>query len=233
MERWKLDLKHEGLKDLHDSFLFSVENVLTYYLACTAFDQHTVFVVNDPASMELRASDDFPDGYTSKRSLQDIDNLRKTGEFANLVRSHCIFSLITAFVDFFEDVRSLLNIPPEVVKPHRQVKLYNGTIYKVRPGSLKIAHYINDEYGLLGHMTDIHTTTYIDNFISLRHMYVHNRGRFSEDYRDFVVNRWKKLKAGDRIVFGPNDFDDVLHFLVMNISGFVLSLDKKLNELVP
>ncbi len=37
MDKWALDLKHEGIKEAYNNYLFSIENTLTYYLACVAF----------------------------------------------------------------------------------------------------------------------------------------------------------------------------------------------------
>jgi hypothetical protein len=226
---WTLDIDHPELSAAYDNYLFRLENILRYYLACVAFSEHTVFVA-DEATSPIRASANFPEVATSIRTLKDIDEMRQSGDFAQLSRSQSIVGVLTAFVDLMGDVRILLNIPSHVVKDPALVGMYGGGTYEARPAALRIAYHVSQKYALIEPLTSTHSMLYINSLISLRHMFVHHQGRFSDDYRNHVIARWQDLNAGDHIVFNENDFDDALHFVTSNVRGFLASLDKTLRS---
>ncbi len=92
MTDWTLDLYHSGLSASYANYLYKLENILRYYLACVAFAEHTVFIANE-AEAPVRASMNFHDSATSIRTLGDIDAMRSSGEFIQLSRSQSIIGV--------------------------------------------------------------------------------------------------------------------------------------------
>lgn len=229
MTDWTLDLHHSGLSASYTNYLYKLENILRYYLACVAFAEHTVFVASE-AEAPVRASTNFHDTATSIRTLGDIDAMRSSGEFTQLSRSQSIVGVLTAFGDLMGELRSLLEVPPHAVKAPALVAVHGGAPYAVRPVALRIAHYLSRKYALIEPLTSSYSMLYINSLISLRHMFMHEQGRFADSYRDHVIVRWQRLSAGDRIIFNENDFDDVLFFVTSNLRGFIAALDKVLSS---
>lgn len=229
MTDWTLDLRHRGISAVYGNYLFRLENILRYYLACVAFAEHTVFVA-DEAESPIRASTNFHDVATSIRELRDIDEMRRSGEFAQLSRSQSIIGVLTAFGDLMCELRVLLDIPSQAVRGPAVVEVPGGGTYEVRPAALRIAHHISRKYALIEPLSAAYSMLHINSLINIRHMFVHHQGCFSDDYRDHVTVRWQRLNAGDRIVFDENDFDDALFFVTSNLRGFIASLDKELSS---
>jgi hypothetical protein len=229
MTDWTLDLHHPGISAGYGNYLFRLENILRYYLACVTFAEHTVFVANE-AETPIRASTNFHDVATSIRTLRDIDEMRTSGDFAQLARSQSIIGVLTAFGDLMGDLRVLLHVPSHVVRAPALVEVPGGETYEVRPAALRIAHHVSRKYSLIEPLSSSYSMLHINSLINIRHMFMHNQGRFSDDYRGHVTPRWQRLKAGDRIVFDENDFDDTLFFVTSNLRGFIASLDKELSS---
>ncbi len=135
------------------------------------------------------------------------------------------------------ELRDLLEVPSHAVKAPALVSVAGGgggggggAVYAVKPATLRIAHYLSRKYALIEPLTSSYSMLHINSLISLRHMFMHEQGCFADVYRDHVVVRWQRLKAGDRIIFNENDFDDVLFFVTSNLRGFIAALDKVLSS---
>ncbi|MDR6935702.1 hypothetical protein [Luteibacter sp. 3190] len=229
MTDWTLELHHPGIAAIYRNYLFALENNLRYYLACVAFAEHTVFVGAE-ANSPVRASHNFPDVATSMRTLRDIDQMRRSGEFAQLARSQSIMGVLTAFGDAMSDLRTALGMPVHTIKKPVLVSIPGGGTYAVRPAALRIAHHLSHQYALTEPLSSTYSMLHINSLINLRHMFVHNQGRFSEDYRDHVTRRWQALAAGEQIIFDENDFDDALYFVTSNLRGFIGALDRRVSS---
>lgn len=225
IQRWHLELKNEHLDRIYKNYIYKVDLLLKYYLSCVAFDKFTVFKENDLGE-SIAASNNFHDVATSIRSLNDIKEMRDSGEFSCLSRHQCFIALMSAFTDFFEELLLISDIKAHEIKKPVELSV-SGKIFLIRPACLKIAHYLSNKYGLIEPLTGNQGTLWINTLINIRHMLVHSQGKFNEEYREFVQLPWSRMQHGEDIKFDENFIDSVIWFLSDNLRPFVRALDGK------
>lgn len=119
----------------------------------------------------------------------------------------------------------------EVKEP---ISIYTkGSMVKIRPASLRIACYISKKFSISSALTRDEALLWINCWINLRHMFMHSRGNFSEEYAADMVHIWKNLTHGEPILFDLNAVDALHWFLNSHLRAFVVNLDKMISANVP
>lgn len=224
---WKLELKNSGLSDLYSSYLYQQERLLIHYVSSVYLSENFTFDSN--ASYEpIKASDNFIDEATSIKSIKDIESLTVSGEYLQMTRSSSIIGLLTTFTDFFNELVKLLNLQVSDVKTSFHVISKSGVDIKISTAPLKIMNFVGNTYKLDTPLVRDDAVIKINCYIKMRHMFMHDKGRYNNRYKDHMFNSWSNLVHGERIIFDKNQFDSVLHYLNSHLKHFVQKLDEKI-----
>lgn len=226
MRDWSITLKDKQLNELFGNYIYHQKQTLTFYLSSHVLSDFTEF---PEASLdhEVRASYNFDDCATSVAKVGDVKLLIDSGHFQQQARSLSIIALLTSFGDFFDDLRSVLEIKGHEAKEAFIVETAGRTV-KIRPACLKTACFISKKYNVSSPLTEKEAILWINCWISLRHMFMHSRGKFSDEYANNMMRKWRDLNHGDPILFDINEVDSIYWFLNSHLRAFVVNFDKAL-----
>ncbi len=135
MDKWEVEFKNSDLERIYKSYLFRQEKQITFYLSSVMISEQ-VNLSQLSLNSVVRASNEFDESATSTKSSSEVIESIKNGEYKHLSRSFAIFGMVTAFCDFFDEIKDFLDVPiPEIKKPIELDIPLEGII-KIKPASL-------------------------------------------------------------------------------------------------
>ena len=225
MKHWELEIKNKELAKIYDSYLYRQNDLITFYLSTVVISKHAFFP-KESLDEKVRASAEFSDSATSIKLVSDVVNLVESDKYDQLSRSLCILGMATAFSDFFQEIKVLLELPDGEIKKTIEIKNSDQEVIKIRPAALKIASFVNKSRDLDSRIGDVRPLRWINCIINLRHMFIHNAGKFDEAYSGEMYASWtNKLKHNDPITFDGEQVDSILWFFNDHVRDFANKLD--------
>jgi len=223
MEDWSLNIKNEKFDKIYGDYLYSQTSVMKFYISTVVLAKHIKF---DPEifDVQVRASFNFNESATAIQTIGEINSEIQSGDYIQLSRSLAMQSMVHNFVDLFLELRKYLNLDVQEIKKSFITK----QSITIKPSALKIAKHIDTKYDLNSLLADDERMCWINSIINLRHMFIHERGLFSENYREDMFGKWTGLHSRDRIEFNENDIDSIYWYLNFHVRNFIDKLSEKI-----
>lgn len=201
-----------------------VLGIATHYAGSRLMEQLDLSALGD--DLRLSISNDFPEAVTTVRTVGELRNAVKTGEYGQLCLRQATVQLCTAFEVFFDTVSEIYGISVSrsdcVSATYRAISaspiaLGNRTIMQIRKlhNQLSIQSVLNKDEVLVK----------LTAIIEARNCIVHSAAVVSDEKK---VERLKAYaihqNVGDLLQFKDNLFDDFLHYMGIHIVAFVKGL---------
>lgn len=111
-----LKLRNKSIQKIYDSYLYAMDQIMTFYLSCVVFDEHAV--LTDVEDYFIRASYNFCDEFTTIKKVKDVKNLIENNTFQQLYRKQTLVSQISILEYYFSKLVKILRVPKsELEKP--------------------------------------------------------------------------------------------------------------------
>lgn len=223
MEDWSLNIKNEQLDKIYGDYLYSQASVIKFYISTVGLAKYIKF---DPDIFDvpIRASFNFNESATAIQTIGEINSEIQSGDYVQLSRSLAMQSMVHNFDDIFLELKKHLDLDDQEIKKPFITK----QSITIRPSALKIAKHIDTKYDLNSLLAEDYSMCWINSIINLRHMFIHERGLFLEDYRKDMFGKWTGLNSRDRIEFNENDIDSIYWYFNDHVKNFIYKLSEKI-----
>lgn len=174
-------------------------------------------------SFKLAISDDFPEYYTTIRTVEQLDNSIKSGDYGQLALGLATVQLCTAFEILFDLIADHYSIAVSQADSFDAnhwsavggtVKLGNKTLMQIRKihSSLAITSVLNSDEVLIK----------LAGIIEARNCITHAGGVVeTQKAKDRLLAYGISSDVGQALVLKNNHLDDFLHYMLIHVLTFI------------
>lgn len=227
MKKWLLDLKNKELDKLYSSYLYSMDQLMIFYLSCVTFDNFPW--LDGDENIKIRASNDFHESATSIRFIGDVKKLIYDKKFQQLYRRNAIITAVSILEFYLEKLIILLKIKNNETKKIAKIDYY-GKIYSSKAKILRYIFAISRQLQIDNVITHYQAFLAFRKYIATRNLIIHNKAIIDKYYIEKYVNNSKKMKEGDFLNISEGAFDDIFHFFNSHIKAFTRDIDNLLSK---
>ncbi len=220
-----LKLRNKSIQKIYDSYLYAMDQIMTFYLSCVVFDEHAV--LTDVEDYSIRASYNFCDEFTTIKKVKDVKNLIEDNTFQQLYRKQTLVSQISILEYYFSKLVKILRVPKSELEKPAELSEYGMNFFSKNATLCRI-HAIARVYKIDSVITKYQAFSALQGYINTRNMIVHNQGSFDKKYKGKAYVYWKKYFHGQKLMISENMIDDICFFLNDHVKVFTKEIDSAL-----
>lgn len=221
---WEISHHDPRVMSAFSAYRNFVLGVATHYAGSRLMEKLDLSALGD--DLRLSISDDFPEAVTTIRTVGDLRNAVKTGEYGQLCLRQATVQLCTAFEVFFETVSEIYGIAVSrsdcVSATYRVIStspltLGNRAIMQIRK--------LHDKLSIQSVLNEDEVLVKLTAIIEARNCIVHSAALVSDAK---TVERLKAYaihhSVGESLQLKDNLLDDFLHYMGIHMVAFVKRL---------
>lgn len=193
----------------------------------SAYAQHFMSLVELSGSVKL--SDDFPDGYTTIISADDLSTYLQGGEYGEMVRRQCVVSICACMEAFVSALFPIMGLQESDGEKYGEfAKEFNLDVQNGNKVLRKI-YYIYKHLKLAlkfetSNWENVQCPRMLDEMFTIRHVVVHFGGTVKKQAHRERIGDLFKTERND-IKLSSNSIDDFVHRVTINLHGFIKKVD--------
>jgi hypothetical protein len=221
---WEISHPDPRVVSAFSAYRSFVLGIATQYAGSRLMEQLDLSALGD--DLCLSVSDDFPEAVTTIRTVGDLRNAMKTGEYGQLCLRQATVQLCTAFEVFFDTVSEIYGISVGrsdcVSATYRVISAFpialgNKAIMQIRK--------LHNQLFIQSVLNEDEVFVKLAAIIEARNCIVHSAAIVSdaktvERLRAYAIHH----SVGESLQLKDNLFDDFLHYMGIHITAFVKRL---------
>lgn len=221
-----IHIENNDLLSLCEDFYRSLDQVAKAAIGST-YTQELLSLVE--LSGFARLSDDFPDGYTTIISADDLSAYLRGGEYGEMVRRQCVVSICACTEAFVSSLFPIMGLEESDGERYGEfAKEFNVDVQNGNKVLRKIYYiYKHLKLALKFETSNWETTQcprMLDEMFTIRHTIVHFGGMVKKPAHRERIGRLFR-PDGDELSLSPNSIDDFIHRATINLHGLIRKVD--------
>ena len=221
-----IDIESENLLAKYEDLHTNLNQVAKVAIGST-YAQRLLSLVD--LSGVVRLSDDFPDGYTTIISADDLSAYLQGGEYGEMVRRQCVVSICASMESFVSSLFPIMGL--EESDGERYGEFTRDFGLGMQNGN-KVLRKIYFIYRHLKHSLKFKTSNWenvqcplmLDEMFTIRHVIVHFGGVVQKQAHRERIGRTFRTDQ-NALVLPPNSIDDFVHRVTINLRGLIRNVD--------
>lgn len=218
-------LSHPELSEQYNCFVEGLQRIAALNIATGVSERALQMCLPDDA--RFRLSDDFPEGYTTILSAEQLRHMSLSGEFSRMIKELSVIAMCSMFESFVDQICEIAGVST------REASSYNSVAndFGLRRGSdtptLRKIYYMIKKFGFNQHPFEHdQAVDMLHELFCIRNAIVHHGGAIrKQNHMDAI---WSGHRRGGNVFLSDDAIDDFLHRIVIHMSGFTARVDQML-----
>lgn len=177
----------------------------------------------------VRLSDDFPDGYTTIISQDELNSYLQGPVYNEMVRRQCVVSICAYTEAFVSSLYQIMELKESDGEGYGQfAKIFNLDMHNSNKVLRKLYYIYNHVKVQLkfrtSNLENVECPKMLDEMFTIRHVIVHFGGEVVKQVHQERIGPRYKTKSNE-VVLGPNAIDEFVHRVTINLRSLVLEID--------
>jgi hypothetical protein len=178
---------------------------------------------------QFRLSNDFPDGYTTMISDEEMLKLANQGSFNKLIKEQSVIAMCSLFENYVNRLVDIAGLDSREATSYNHITKDFDLKKGSDIGTIRKIYFIIKNLNLKNlpfeHEQPINL---LGEIFAIRHVIVHFEGEIKKNTHDEAIN--KNHKKDGIVVIPNNSIDDFIHRILIHMSGFTKRVDDHLES---